>query len=337
MISGRNCPLDYRYSPAVFRASADVETDTLYVVGGLYGNEASLDKVREIYDAEQGRKHLIFNGDFNWFNIAADSFIKINETVLQFDATRGNVEAELVRNRESGEAAGCGCAYPGWVDQGVVDRSNAIMQQLAQTADRHPQLQKLLSALPLFKRIDVGGLPVAVVHGDAQSLSGWGFATEHLSDIAHLNEVRQWFDGAEVRIFACTHTCSPVFKAMMNSAGATCLVANNGAAGMPNFSNQPGGLMTRIATTPCAPELSVYGTRIEHLYVDAVAIPYDAPRWKIAFLTQWPPGSPAYESYWERIAGSVAYCKEQAWQTAEAPSESGTASHLSIRSKQRTS
>ena len=319
MTSQRACPLDYRYSPGVFRMDAEVSAETLYVVGGLYGNEAALEKVLEIYAAETGNKHLIFNGDFNWFNVTDDSFRKINETVLRFDATRGNVEAELVRERESDDVVDCGCAYPNWVEQGVVERSNAIMQRLAQTADRYSQLRQQLSVLPLFRRIGVGGLPVAVVHGDAQSLSGWGFAPEHLSDLAHLNEVSKWFDVAGVRIFACSHTCSPIFKQVTNGESRPCLVANNGAAGMPNFSEQPSGLMTRIATTPCANGLSLYGTRVGHFYVDAVAIPYDAPRWQAEFLAQWPAGSPAYESYWERIAGRISHCREQACQAAETP------------------
>ena len=38
--AGRVCPVDYTYSPAVFARAPDLTAETLYVVGGLYGNLA---------------------------------------------------------------------------------------------------------------------------------------------------------------------------------------------------------------------------------------------------------------------------------------------------------
>jgi hypothetical protein len=305
MTAGRSCPIDYRYDPGIFRASATVQTDCLYVVGGLYGNSAALEKVLEIFDYEPQNKHLIFNGDFNWFNTSEDHFRWINETVLRYDAIRGNVETELGRQTAGKEMADCGCAYPEWVSGETVERSNTIMWRLAQTAASFPKLQGELMRLPMHRRIDVGGLPLSIVHGDAQSLSGWGFAAERLADSEHLQQVQQWFNAAEVRLFACSHTCSPVFKEVVNRQGQRCLVANNGAAGMPNLPGLCAGLMTRIATTPYRSDLSIYSTKLDELFVNAIAIPYDGLRWKTEFLAQWPVGSPAYESYWRRIDGDV--------------------------------
>ena len=112
-------------------------TDTLYVVGGLYGNEPALDEVITMFERERGTKHLVFNGDFNWFNIAPERFRRVNEWVLAYDAVRGNVETELARTIGNAEA-GCGCGYPDFVDDGVVERSNAIMQRLRTSAALFP-------------------------------------------------------------------------------------------------------------------------------------------------------------------------------------------------------
>ena len=42
---GRTCPPHYGYSPRVFARAADFEADTLYVIGGLYGNVLALDAI----------------------------------------------------------------------------------------------------------------------------------------------------------------------------------------------------------------------------------------------------------------------------------------------------
>ena len=39
---GRSCPLAYRYQPEGLAEPARLSADTLYVVGGLYGNLAAL-------------------------------------------------------------------------------------------------------------------------------------------------------------------------------------------------------------------------------------------------------------------------------------------------------
>ena len=312
MNAGRSCPLSYRYSPAALKAAPALDTDTLYVVGGLYGNEPALTEVLRMFDAEPGRKHLVFNGDFNWFDIDPESFRRINQTVLSFDAIRGNVETELTTEGADLDAVGCGCGYPEWVADDVVSHSNRIMGQLASTASRFPQLQQRLAALPMWRRIDVGGIALGIVHGDAESLAGWGFAQEHLADAGHRAVVQQWFEQSGVRVFACTHTCLPVIDALMNARGQRCLVVNNGAAGMPNFADRPQGLLTRISTTPTARGASWYGTRLDGVHVDALPIAYDTAHWHDLFLAQWPDGSAAHQSYWRRINQGPAYRVSQA-------------------------
>jgi hypothetical protein len=45
MNSGRICPLNYRYSPAVFSQAATIRAASIYVIGGLYGNQSALDAI----------------------------------------------------------------------------------------------------------------------------------------------------------------------------------------------------------------------------------------------------------------------------------------------------
>lgn len=317
MSAGRSCPLSYRYAPSVFRQPASVETDVLYVVGGLYGNEMALARVLDMFAAERGAKHLLFNGDFNWFNVNDDSFRRINETVLSFDATRGNAETEL-DTATADSQTGCGCGYPEWVDDRVVRYSNDIMHRLAGTAARFPAITQRLTALPMHRRINVGGESIAVVHGDGQSLSGWGFAAEHLAQAPARDQARQWFDDAGVRIFACSHTCTPIFAVLNNSAGTPCMIANNGAAGMPNFTGMSAGLLTRISHTPSETDTALYGAQIGNVVVEAMPIAFDQGQWETAFLHHWPAGSAAHAAYWQRIAEGPTYRISQA-----APSSNG--------------
>src|SRR2546423_9535000 len=85
---GRSCPRHYRYPPAVFARAADLKAQSLYVVGGLYGNRFALDAVLAM--ARREGATLVFNGDFNWFNVDPPEFESINKTVLQHPAVRGH-------------------------------------------------------------------------------------------------------------------------------------------------------------------------------------------------------------------------------------------------------
>ena len=143
---GRSCPLTYRYSPLVLAREPELVADTVYVVGGLYGNPFALKAVLQLAGDERGSTALVFNGDFNWFNVDRPGFSAINEEVLRHRATRGNVETAFAEAAN----AGCGCAYPDWVDDGEVERSNAIMRELKETAEAFPILRQRLAALPMY-------------------------------------------------------------------------------------------------------------------------------------------------------------------------------------------
>src|SRR5262245_31129840 len=170
---------------------------------------------------EKGPVTLCFNGDFNWFNIDGEGFRAINERVLAHDAILGNVEAEF---GQPSDEAGCGCAYPENVDQGVVDRSNQIHAALKRTAARHPHLMTKLNALPMVARYRVGELRVGVVHGDADALAGWRFDPASLDDPAESAWRAQAFRSADVDVFASTHTCLPGTRRFEEK-----FIANNGA------------------------------------------------------------------------------------------------------------
>ncbi|HWS75477.1 MAG TPA: hypothetical protein VN324_10090, partial [Quisquiliibacterium sp.] len=247
---GRTCPLHYRYAPEVFACGAPdalSRLDVLYVVGGLYGNELALNRVLDLFDRETGRKRLVFNGDFHWFDADPSVFARVQDAVLAQTAIRGNVETELAAEpADDAPDAGCGCAYPDWVGDAVVERSNRILERLRKSATA-PQ-RHALAALPMWLRAEAAGLQLGIVHGDAQSLAGWGFAQESLREAAQRDAARDWFARAGVDAFACTHTCLPVFQALRSSDGqGHRWILNNGAAGMPNFAGDGAGLLTRIA------------------------------------------------------------------------------------------
>lgn len=314
---GRSCPLHYRYRPEDLAGPvppALAGLDTLYVVGGLYGNEFALDALERLLEqhaAHDGRRAVVFNGDFHWFDAEPGWFARVQRRVLAHGALRGNVETELA-NATGDSDAGCGCAYPSWVDDGVVERSNRIHAQLlaATTAAQRAEL----AALPMHATASVGGRTLALVHGDATSLAGWGFAVEHLRDAAHRATVAGWFERAQVDAFASTHTCLPVFQRVASARGEG-WVLNNGAAGMPNFHGDTAGLVLRLGVQPftaAVPRLrtvlaSAPGRAGEPLHAEALALALDTAAWQARFTRRWPPGSDAHQSYARRIAEGPAH------------------------------
>jgi hypothetical protein len=57
------------------RPAGPAEADTLYVVGGLYGNPAALAAVLERAHQEPGGPAtIVFNGDFHWLDVDPDDF-----------------------------------------------------------------------------------------------------------------------------------------------------------------------------------------------------------------------------------------------------------------------
>jgi len=295
---GRNCPLAYRYSPEVFRRAPEIAAETLYVIGGLYGNPFALDALVDLAAQESPAPTLVFNGDFNWFDVDPGGFAALNAGVLEHVALRGNVETELAN--DDGEA-GCGCAYPAYVGDADVARSNAILGRLRDTARGFPGLRERLGRLPMHAVAAVGGVRIAIVHGDAWSLAGWRFGEAGLAEAA----IERAFDAADVSVFASSHTCLPV-----TCRSASGVLANNGAAGMPNFRGTRYGLVTRISTAERADAL--YRERLGPIAVEALAVRYDHDRWLAQFDRLWPAGSPAAVSYRKRITDGPGYDPAQA-------------------------
>ncbi|MDP2396905.1 MAG: hypothetical protein Q8M53_00945 [Burkholderiales bacterium] len=299
---GRSCPLHYRYPPAALNRPPEITADTIYVIGGLYGNGPALQAVAAMAAAEPGPVTQVFNGDFNWFNRDTAGFAHINEAVLDHAAIRGNVETELAGDED---AAGCGCAYPDSVDDANVERSNTMLEALRDTARSLPGLRERLAALPMHRVAEVGGLRVAIVHGDCESLAGWAYDESALADKSGLATLASHFAASRTRIIASSHTCLPV-ALKLSTARGSCVLFNNGAAGMPNFAGTQFGLITRIAVTP-APAAALYGTVIDGVHVDALAIHYDHRRWLADFLANWPEESAGYQSYFHRISNGPRY------------------------------
>jgi hypothetical protein len=308
---GRSCPLAYRYQPEGLAQPPRLEADAAYVVGGLYGNPAALQAVLARADREPDPlPAIVFNGDAHWLDVDPEDFQTISETVLAHHAIKGNVEAELASDTD----AGCGCGYPDYVGDDVVDRSNQIMTQLRATAWRSPEQVGRLGALPRCLTAAVAGERVGIVHGDPEGLAGWRLALEAMEPGDP--EVRRqvgwrgqpttpadlldWFDRADVSVFASTHTGLPYAQAVADGRRRR-LVINNGAAGLPNFAGTTHGVITRLSSDPEPPGDSLYGTTVGSLRCDALPVRFDPERWKERFLAQWPPGSPGHRSYVARI------------------------------------
>lgn len=302
--AGRICPLRYRYGPAAIARAATVEVDTLYVIGGLYGNPLALDTAIALASLDSGPVRLCFNGDFNWFDVDGGDFRRINETVLEHDATLGNVEAQF---NAPNDEADCGCAYPSSVDAATVARSNHIHQRLKTTAARHPDLLAQLASLPMVARYRVGDRRVGVVHGDAHSLAGCDFDAKRLREADVFAALSDDFDAAQVDLFASSHTCLPICRTVPGGR----ILINNGAAGMPNVRGECYGVLSRIATTP-APVAPLYGLKRGTVHVDALALRYDVAAWQTRFLAQWPPGSAAHLSYFDRLCNGPDYALSDA-------------------------
>lgn len=303
---GRSCPTAYRYSPRVLDREPDLEAGTLYVVGGLYGNVEALEEVLAMAQRETHPVAIAFNGDFHWFDTAPGDFRRVAGEVSRHAAIRGNVETEL-----AGEdcGAGCGCAYPADVSDAEVSRSNEILARLRGTARACPDERRALAALPMNLVARVGEARVGIVHGDAGSLAGWGFAQSALDDPAHRRWLERAFEESNVDLFASSHTCLPALRAFDFGRGSVAVI-NNGAAGMPNFAGERCGVITRVSVHPARGAL--YGTRVAGVHVDALAVRYDAPAWERRFLACWPEGSPAHRSYHRRIAQGPPFALDSA-------------------------
>jgi hypothetical protein len=277
----------------VFDRAPDIEAETLYVVGGLYGNVEALERILAMAEDEPHPVTLAFNGDFHWFDVATEDFELVSRTVHAHAAIRGNVETEIAAE-DSG--AGCGCAYPLDVSDAEVDRSNEILDRLRETA----------RALPAWRE-QLGALPMHLVAGWA--MRGWASctATRRRSPAGDSPTIASpmprtsagsnpAFRDAKVEIFASTHTCLPALRAFGSG-----VVSNNGAAGMPNHSATRFGLITRISRKPYRGPDRRRGLEHAGVHVDSLRVDYDHARWMKRFLDSWPEGSAAHASYHKRM------------------------------------
>jgi hypothetical protein len=303
--AGRICPADYRYPASALNRAPDFRANILYVVGGLYGNFAALGEIERLAARERGPVTIVFNGDYHWFDAEPHWFAEIERGVARHQVIRGNVETEIARISDIG--AGCGCAYPDDVDQGIVTRSNKILADLRDVAV--PETTAHLAALPMHRVAAVGGLRVGIVHGDADSLAGWRFAHDALDDPANT----AWLAGIRASsgtdVFASTHTCLAALRDFTLPQRMT--VINNGAAGMANFAGTSFGLISRIAIRP-SPHTALYGAARDGVFIDAIAVEYDIGVFLARFDKRWPQGSAAHASYHQRIVSGPSYGIAQA-------------------------
>ena len=302
---GRICPLSYRHGAGALVDAPSLAADVAWIAGGLYGNVNALAAIeaRVAADADRDRTRLIFNGDFHWFDTDPADFATIQQHVLTHTALAGNVEAELATPDDE---AGCGCAYPEFVDDETVERSNRIIERLRATAAGLPGATNALVTLPRLLRLGIAGRTVGVVHGDPDALAGWGLAVERMNGAAPGTDaatVRQWARTARVDGFACTHTCLP----WTGTPGGVPVI-NNGSAGMPNFRARVNEiLVSRIAPIDRPAPDALYAITADGLRYEAIPITIDGDAWRKRFSTNWPPGSPAHESYHRRLAAGPAH------------------------------
>jgi hypothetical protein len=300
---GRTCPLSYQYPPTIFKQQSVHECETLYVVGGLYGNSPALTSIEALVALEP-QAPVVFNGDYHWFDAQPEWFADIDRRVRAFTRLRGNVETELANQSDD---LGCGCAYPSAVSQVTVERSNQIQKKLKDAVSS--QFLADAASLPMTLTYQVGPTKVGVVHGDAQSLAGWQFDPSQLDDPANHVKIAQLFKQSGMDVFASSHTCAPGIR-VFESFGA---VINNGSSGMANLPDSSHGIMTRISVHPAPKSLPVlFSQNFRGVLLQAVKVDFDLVQWQQQFLRTWPPQSPAYESYFERIThgptDSVHYC-----------------------------
>ena len=166
-MAAASCPLHYRLGARALRRAPRIRCDTLYAVGGLYGNSFALSSLLERANRETRRTQVVFNGDFNFLNCTPAWWRQINSEVrhgavhgVPHVATLGNVEAEAAAEHFNG----CGCGYPSYTSPGVADRSDQIVLELhacahaAGAADFLPWLR----GLPLGIVAEVGDRQVPV-------------------------------------------------------------------------------------------------------------------------------------------------------------------------------
>lgn len=306
LVAGRSCPLSYRYEPAALSGLLTRDVETLYCVGGLYGNPFALTALESLLDRETSRPSVVLNGDFHWFDASETAFSHIESRTThdeRFLRLRGNVETELA----SDDDIGCGCAYPDSVNAGVVDRSNEMLRRLREVSLAFPLERAALAELPMSASFRVGAQRVVVVHGDLESLAGWRLDPNSLDCAEGADWAVNALAAADATIVASSHTCLPALRQWMRADDVARSVINNGAAGMPCFSDCRFGIVSRIGVAPAASVglPALYGVEQGGVWIEALPLHFDFAAWRAAFVDLWPAGSAAHESYFERIERGV--------------------------------
>jgi hypothetical protein len=313
-----------RPGPGALRDAPSLAADVAWIAGGLYGNVEALDAIErrvanEARGAARARVRLVFNGDFHWFDTDPADFARIRDGVARHTATAGNVEAELAA---PDAGAGCGCAYPDFVDGATVERSNRLIEALRATARGIDGAVGHLAGLRRLLRLDISGTTIGVIHGDPEALAGWALAIEHVAGpgaSTNAARVRAWAERAGVDAFACAHTCLPWAAAFDGVP-----VINNGSAGMPNFCGRPDEvLVTRIAPADAPAPDAAYAVVAGGLRLEALPVPIDGDAWRARFAAAWPPGSAAHDSYAQRLRDGPAHTPAEARPAVRGPRPSG--------------
>jgi hypothetical protein len=65
-------------------------------------------------------------------------------------------------------------------------------------------------------------------------------------------------------------------------------------------------VLTRIGVRP-SPHQPLYGVERDGVFIEALPVHYDQRRWLQQFVADWPPGSPAYVSYFNRLIDGPAF------------------------------
>lgn len=294
-IAGRVGADDYAIDAAEWDKAPFATCDTLYCVGGLYGNIEAMKTVVGMVGEEKGDVLVVLNGDYHWFDGELGSFLEIERLVAPYVPMNGNVELELSRAEACG--VGCGCSYPTSMSDNFVNRSNAIYAKLKGAVAAQEGLAETLRGRPAWGVVGVGDALVGVTHGDEKSVSGWDCSTDALKRPERLAELRDFFSTRSVDILSTTHTCAAAAVAVEGG-----VVINNGSAGLPEYRDMLFGLVNRISKTKHPDAL--YRAQIQGVYVEAVPVRYDNAKFLSWFDSIWEDGSPAAKSYRPRaVAG----------------------------------
>lgn len=309
MKAGRSCPMDYVLKEEMFEKSIKGDYDTLYIIGGLYGNKFAAEEIENI--VENGRKKgeksiVVLNGDSHWFDKDEKTFYEIEDKIKKWIPMQGNVEMEMTRISDIG--VGCGCAYPECVDDESVERSNKIHGELKKIALNDKVLREELSLRPKVQIFSISDKKICVTHGDEKLLGGWGCSIDSLSSEKRQEELKEWMDKKNISVMAVSHTCSPVFigygkDGEENGEISEAAVINNGAAGLPNFNNGRYGIISRVSRYKSKD--AIYRTKIGDIYVEGIPVNYNVDKFVEWFDKIWEKGSAAEISYRGRIVDSV--------------------------------